>query len=85
MITTEQIEELNKLGFGFYYSNTSKEYFSDANGYEMCISYDPSHFGHSAPFTLRTRKWYEDTYQYEYEYERFKTFKELSATACKAM
>jgi len=79
MITTEQIDELNKMGLGFYYSNISKEYLSDANGYEMGISYDPLHVGHSAPFTLRTRKWDEDTCQYEDEYERFETFQELKA------
>lgn len=79
MITAEQIDELNKLGLGFYYSKSSKEYFSDANEYEMGISYDPLHVGHSAPFTLRTRRWNDDTCQYEDEYERFQTFEELKA------
>jgi hypothetical protein len=79
MITTEQIDELNKLGFGFYYSNSSKEYLSDVNGYEIGISYDPLHVGHSAPCTLRTRKWNDESCQYEDEYDRFETFKELKA------
>jgi hypothetical protein len=79
MITTEQIDELNKLGFGFYYSNSSKEYLSDVNGYEMGISYDPLHVGHPAPYTLRTRKWNDESCQYEDEYDRFETFKELKA------
>lgn len=61
MITAEQIDELNKLG------------------YEMGISYDPLHVGHSAPFTLRTIKWDDDTCQYENECERFETFQELKA------
>lgn len=79
MITSEQVDELNKLGFGFYYSNSSKEYLSDAYEYEMGISYDPLHVGHSAPFTLRTRKWDDESCQCEDEYERFETFKELKA------
>jgi hypothetical protein len=79
MITAEQIEELNKLGLGFYYSHSSKEYISDINEYEMGISYDPLHVGHSAPFTLRTRKWDDESCQYEDEYERFETFQELKA------
>lgn len=77
MITTEQIAELNKFGLDFYYSKSSKEYISHSNEYEIGISYDPLHVGHSAPFTLRTRKWDDDSCQYEDAYERFETFEGL--------
>ena len=79
MITTKQIDELNKMGLEFYYNNGSKEYISNANEYEMGVSYDPLYVGHPAPFTLRTRKWDEGTCQYKNEYERFVTFQELKA------
>jgi len=79
MISETQIAELNNLGLGFYWSNISKEYFSDVYEYRMAISYDPLYVGHSAPFTLRARRWDDDTHQYEDKYERFETFEELKA------
>ena len=76
-ISDDQIAELNKFGLGFYYSNSSKEYISHAlNSCESGISYDPLH---SAPFTLRTREWDDDTCQYEDTYERFESFAKLKA------
>ena len=77
-ISDDQIAELNTFGLDFYYSNSSKEYISDANGYEMGISYDPTAV-HSAPFTLRIRKWDDDSCQYEDTYQLFGSFAKLKA------
>lgn len=78
-ISDDQIAELNKFGLDFYYSKSSNEYISDANGYEMGISYDPLHSARSAPFTLRTREWDDDTCQYEDAYQHFESFAKLKA------
>jgi hypothetical protein len=79
MITSEQIDDLNKLGYNFHWSISQRESLDYCGENEMGISYDPLHVGHPAPYTLRTRKWNDESCQYEDEYDRFETFKELKA------
>lgn len=79
MISDSQIKELNALGFNFNWNKTNREYIDDSGEYEQGLSYDPLTVGHPCPYTLRQRKWDEETCQYEDEYERFETFADLKA------
>ena len=71
--TAEEIAALNKLEF--HWSETNKEFFSDALDYEMGVyrdSYDSS-------FVLRSRRWNDDFCEYKDDYDHFATFAELVA------
>lgn len=76
MITAEQIQELNSLGYNFHWSKASKEYQDDSGENEMAISYYPYPDG---PYELRSRIWDNEDGEYYDDYEHFHTFEDLKA------
>lgn len=71
--STNEQEQLKKLGF--YWSDISQEFFSDAWDDEMGIHRDSADFH----LILRTRSWDDEDCEYQDHYEHFSNFDELMA------